>query len=118
MGSTQCKDLPMAAPSKDGSAIKGRHWTADSRRRHGLHTDNHCYLCDQDPKTIDHIVASCSFSRQVWWTVVVALKVNASQIGDETLLAWWDRWWRRWHGERQRGAETLFALVAWEIWKE
>ena len=46
-------------------AIRGRHWTADRRRRHGLHAYDHCYLCDQDPETIDHIVASCSYSRQV-----------------------------------------------------
>jgi len=46
-------------------AIRGRHWTADRRRRHGLPADDHCYLCDQDPETIDNIIASCSYSRQV-----------------------------------------------------
>jgi hypothetical protein len=63
-------------------------------------------------------VASCSFSRQVGWTILSILGADASLVGDETLLAWWDRWRLRWHGERQKGADTLFALVAWEIWKE
>ena len=93
-------------------AIRGRHWTADRRRRHGLQAVDSCYLCDQDPETIDHIVASCSFSRQVWWTILSVLGVDASLVGDETLMAWWDHWRLRWHGERQKGADTLFALVA------
>jgi hypothetical protein len=99
-------------------AIRGRHWTADRRRRHGLDADEHCYLCDQDPETIDHIIASCSFSRQVWWTTLAVLGVDASQVGGDSLLVWWDQWRRRWHGDKRKGADTLFALVAWEIWKE
>ena len=99
-------------------AIRGRHWTADRRRRHGLHADDHCYVCDQDPETIDHIVASCSYSRQVWWTMLAVLGADASQVGSTSLLAWWDQWRRRWHGDKQKGADTLFALAAWEIWKE
>lgn len=44
-----------------------RHLTADRRRRHALEADGHCYLCDQDPETIDHIIALCSYFREVWW---------------------------------------------------
>ncbi|KAG0528270.1 hypothetical protein BDA96_06G304100 [Sorghum bicolor] len=54
----------------------------------------------------------------VWWTVLSVLGADASPVGDVTILVWWDRWRARWHGERQKGADTLFALVAWEIWKE
>ncbi|KAG0518888.1 hypothetical protein BDA96_09G215700 [Sorghum bicolor] len=64
------------------------------------------------------IVASCSFSRQIWWTILAVLGADASQVGDGTLVAWWDKWQQRWHGDKQRGADTLFALVAWKIWKE
>jgi hypothetical protein len=59
-------------------AIRGCHRTADKRRRHRLHVDDHCYLCDQNPETIDHIIASYSFSRQVWWTILAVLEVDAS----------------------------------------
>jgi len=94
-------------------AVRGRPWT-DWRRRHGLHADDHCYLCDQDLETIDHIVASCSYSHQVWWTMLAVLGADASQVGGTSLLAWWDQWRRRWHGDKQK----VFALAAWEIWKE
>jgi hypothetical protein len=34
------------------------------------------------------------------------------------MLDWWDRWRLRWNGDKRKGANTLFALVAWQIWKE
>jgi hypothetical protein len=38
-----------------------------------------CHLCDQESETIDHIIASCSFSRQVWWNILTVLGANATQ---------------------------------------
>jgi hypothetical protein len=93
-------------------AIRGRHWTANSRRRHCLQADDHCYLCDQEPETIDHIITSCSFSRQIWWNILAALGADASRIGGRTLLEWWDRWRSRWHGDKRKGADSLFLVVA------
>lgn len=69
-------------------------------------------------ESIDHIVASCSFSRQVWLNILVALGTDASQIGGNSILAWWTPWRNRWHGDKKKGADSLFALVAWELWKE
>jgi hypothetical protein len=46
-------------------AMKRRHWTADRRARHGLDARDRCYLCDQAPETIDHIIAGCPFTREV-----------------------------------------------------
>lgn len=45
-------------------AVRRRQWTADRRRRHGLDANEHCFLCDQESETMDHIVASCSYSRE------------------------------------------------------
>ena len=67
---------------------------------------------------LSELVASYSFSRQVKWTILGVLKTDTSLVGGETLLAWWDRWRQRWQEDKQKGADTLFALVAWEIWKE
>jgi hypothetical protein len=99
-------------------AIRGRHWTADRRHRHGLDARDECYLCDQEPESIDHIISSCSFSRHIWWTILAVLGVNASQVGGGSVIDWWEHWRRRWHGDKRKGADTLFALVAWELWKE
>jgi hypothetical protein len=54
-------------------AFRRRHWTADRRRCHGLEHDEHCYLCDQVEESIDHIVANCPFTTEVWFLVLQAL---------------------------------------------
>jgi hypothetical protein len=113
VGTSTGEDLPVACDP--GSSLDCRQ---ARRRRHGLQAEDHCYLCNQEPETIDHIIASCSFSRQVWWTILAVLRADASQVGDASLLTCWEQWRRRWHGEKRKGADTLFALVAWEIWKE
>jgi hypothetical protein len=111
MGATEGQDLPLASDRR-------RHWTTDRRRRHGLDAEDHCYLCDQYLETIDHIIVSCSFSRQVWGTILAMLGADASQVGGDSLLAWWEQWRRRWHGDKKKGAEPYSRFVAWEIWKE
>ena len=42
-----------------------RCWTAARRKKHGLQDDDTCVLCDQPPETIDHLLISCPFSREV-----------------------------------------------------
>ena len=64
------------------------------------------------------MIASCSFSRQVWWNVRSALGADASQIGGVSILTWWRSRRQRWTGDKRKGADSLFALVAWEIWNE
>jgi hypothetical protein len=54
-------------------AFKCRHWTGDRRRRHGLEAKELCYLCDQGQETIDHIIATCPFTQEVWFYVLQAL---------------------------------------------
>ncbi|WVZ59726.1 LOW QUALITY PROTEIN: hypothetical protein U9M48_009833 [Paspalum notatum var. saurae] len=44
-------------------AFRRRLWTADRRLRHGLDARAVCYLCDDLPETIDHLLVSCSFAR-------------------------------------------------------
>jgi hypothetical protein len=99
-------------------AIRRRHWTAERRRRHGLDARDDCWLCDQEPESIDHIVVGCSFSRQIWFTASAALGTQLQQPPSGTIAEWWDTWRSQWTGTYMMGADTLFALIAWEIWKE
>lgn len=38
--------------------------------------------------------------------------------GTPSSHAWWNTWRRRWNSDKQRGADSLFTLVAWELWKQ
>lgn len=66
-------------------ALKHRHWTADRRARHGLEARENCYLCDQAPGTIDHIIASCPNTQEVWFYVCQALGQNLPQQKQSTI---------------------------------
>lgn len=98
-------------------AIRRRQWTADRRRRHGLTSHDDCFLCDQMPETIDHIVVDCSFSRVIWTSAAAALGTNLQLQPAGTILDWWDVWRSLWPGY-EKGADSLFTLIAWELWKE
>lgn len=69
-------------------AMKRRHWTGDRRARHGLETREPCYLCDQGTETIDHIIAACPFSREVWFYFLRALRRPLLSLA-ATSRAWW-----------------------------
>jgi hypothetical protein len=63
-------------------AVRRWHWAADRKCRQGLDMAEHCFLCDQEPETIDHIIASCSFSHQVWWHILTHLGANTSRLAE------------------------------------
>jgi hypothetical protein len=71
-------------------AIKNRVWTGDRLAKRGLPYPAACPLCDQVEETIQHILVSCVFARQVWTlilnelgllAVTPSLDVRGSQIG-------------------------------------
>jgi len=72
-------------------AFRRRHWTGDRRARHGLEAREMCYLCDQGRETIDHILAECPFTREVWFHILQALQRPLPQPAAATTLRWWRR---------------------------
>jgi hypothetical protein len=96
-------------------ALRRRHWTADRRQRHGLDANDHCFLREQEPETIDHIIVSCSFARQVWWSISNILQQPMTAAPHGTTMEWWLTWRHQWNGEERKGADSIFALVAWEL---
>ena len=95
-------------------AFKRRHWTGDSRVRHGLEAQELCYLYDQGQETIDHILSVCPLSREVWFYILNALGRQLPQPAATTL-----RWWRQlrslFDGDRRLCLDSLFSLVSWQI---
>ena len=98
-------------------AMKRRHWTGNRRARHGLEAHELCYLCDQGQETIDHIIAVCPFTREVWYYVLQALGQQVPPVS-QTTLSWWRRLRSVCTGDRRNGMDSLFALVSWQLWKE
>lgn len=58
-------------------AINNRCWTADRLAKRGLPHPAACPLCDQVEESIQHILVSCVFSRQVWSHILQRLGLIA-----------------------------------------
>lgn len=98
-------------------AFRKRHWTNDRRARHGLHAQVECYLCDQAPESIDHILTCYLYTREVWFHISSALGQHLPPA-ERSVIAWWRRLRAGWHGNNRKDADSLFAPVCWQIWKE
>lgn len=72
-------------------------WMADRRRCHGLDTVANCQLCDQELEMPEHVLVSCSFTRQVWSVVLAYHELSLSD-----LIAL-DRTWARQRGKCSQG---------------
>jgi hypothetical protein len=98
-------------------AFKRRHWTGDRRRRHGLEAREICYFCDQSAESIDHILVTCPFTREIWYHILHTLG-KALPPAAQSTLGWWRRLRALFAAERRAGVDSLFALTCWHLWKE
>jgi hypothetical protein len=71
-------------------ACRKRVWTADQRLRRGLDTHTICLLCDQENETVDHILVSCSWAKEVWWSSCSWAGCVCSLNVAQTLQEWWE----------------------------
>jgi hypothetical protein len=99
-------------------ATHKRCWTSDQLVRRGLPHPEHCPLCDQEDETLDHLLVSCVFTRQFWYTVLqqVGLQSLAPQQTDLVFDEWWEKTNMAASGITKRGLNSLVILGAWTIW--
>ena len=99
-------------------AAHNRCWTADRLTRRNLPHPERCPLCDQAEETIDHLLVSCIFTRQVWFRILQ--KLGLQTLTPEVETASFDEWWEttsnRVEGQVQKGLNSIIILGAWSIW--
>lgn len=100
-------------------ALHKRCWTAACRHRHGLQQDPTCVLCTSDAEEIDHILLSCTFSRQVWSMAlgILGLEQMLATAGN-CFWSWWLTSRKRISKDARRRFDSLTFLVGWHLWKE
>ncbi|WVZ52340.1 hypothetical protein U9M48_003412 [Paspalum notatum var. saurae] len=91
-----------------------RCWTPDHLAKRGLPHPLVCPFCDQADETIHHILVGCVFSRQVWTSLLHSLTPS---VADTRFFSWWARSSALVPKEVRKALNTLFILVAWELWK-
>ncbi|WVZ89347.1 hypothetical protein U9M48_035768 [Paspalum notatum var. saurae] len=100
-------------------ALKNRCWTADRLAKRGLPHPHTCPLCDQEQETMQHLLISCVFSREVWTLVFSNLWLHdlIPQLDGKSFSGWWSGAIKRAPKEVKKGLNSLIILVPWEIWK-
>jgi hypothetical protein len=99
-------------------ACRKRVWTADRRLRRRLDTHTSCLLCDQENEMVDHILVSCSWAKEVWWSSCSWAGCVCSMTVTQTLQEWWEQLVLAQPARRRTGTSTLFVLICWHLWKE
>jgi hypothetical protein len=95
-------------------------WPPTERRtHHGLQHDVTCIICDQHDKTTDHLLASCVFTREVWFRLLSRVGMEHLALAEDSSLA------DRWQTTRlsipkhlRRSFDSVVLLVSWMVWKE
>ncbi|XP_071677028.1 uncharacterized protein [Lolium perenne] len=100
-------------------ALQRRLWTSDRGARNGLQDNTSvCFTYLQDEDKVNHVLAGCVFSRQVWhqclhnlWLVVEIPTANGE----------WNEWWlstrARVRTNERMAFDTLVILVSWRLLK-
>ena len=93
-------------------------WTADRLARKGLPHPAVCPLCDQAEETLDHLLISCVFSRQMWFNLLhgLGLQALAPGLDDKVFDDLWDNLSNKLSGQVRKGVNSLVTLGAWNLW--
>jgi hypothetical protein len=77
-------------------ASLNRCWTADRLARRGMDHPDRCPLCDQQDETVQHILVTCVFARDVWFRTLSRLGLQyLTPTSNATVF---QEWW----GEAER----------------
>lgn len=97
-------------------AVQDRCWTSDRLARRGLPHQDACPLCDQHEESIQHLLISCVFARQVWHGLgVITGRQELEPLHDETLGEWCIRQDQDPRHRRSTRAKCLLGM--WMVWK-
>jgi hypothetical protein len=94
-------------------------WTTDRLAMWGMDHPEKCPLCDQEQETIDHLLVSCVFARQFWFSLLQRLQFQefTPQVDTFSFMDWWQRMNDLPLGPRKKGLNSMIVLGTWILWK-
>lgn len=100
-------------------ALHGRIWTADRRRRHGLQQEATCSLCDQEDETRDHLLSSCTVTREIWaWLLNHVGLQQLTPVHTSVTADWWLQTRKAVPANQRRAFDSVVMIVSWVVWNE
>ncbi|GJM91593.1 hypothetical protein PR202_ga07980 [Eleusine coracana subsp. coracana] len=91
-----------------------RCWMADRLAKRNMPRPALCLLCDQEEETINHLLTTCVFARQFWFSLLqrIGLGLLAPQPSDINFDKWWQAAVSSVDSSRRRGLNSLIILGA------
>jgi hypothetical protein len=89
-------------------ACRRRVWTADQRLRRGLEAHEICLLCDQEAEAVDHLLATCSVAKEIWWRTYSWARCVCTVAASASVHNWWEQLVTAQPQRRQQCTSTLF----------
>ena len=88
--------------------------TLDQLKRRGIPLVIRCFLCEENEKTIDHLLIHCSRARMLWDLLLAITEANwvFPRTVRQLLLAWQSASVRKKKEESLDGDSSLFILDA------
>ncbi|GJN31673.1 hypothetical protein PR202_gn00025 [Eleusine coracana subsp. coracana] len=100
-------------------ALLDRCWTSERLHRHNMRDDDVCAFCAQERESIQHLLLTCVFSRQVWSHLLSPLRlVYLMPTEESNMVDWWTTTRKLIHKDKRKGFDTLVILSWWLLWKE
>jgi cell wall assembly regulator SMI1 len=100
-------------------ALQDRCWTAERLARRGLPHHPRCFLCDQLPETMRHLLIDCPFVKQVWHEALAWLRMTCRTPGSDfaSLTDWIAEMKLALPKPLRQGFSTATLLIPWMLWK-
>ncbi|CAM0955107.1 unnamed protein product [Alopecurus aequalis] len=100
-------------------ALKNRLWTADRLAARGLQHPDSCPLCCQQEETSEHLALQCSYSREVWYHILLVWRLHRFTPACDAVLAhWWPRVSDAVAASTRSEYNELVILVVRHLWLE
>jgi hypothetical protein len=98
-------------------AMKDKCWTADRQHKNGMPHPEARTLCDQDDETIQHLLTSCVFARQLWFSILSPFGLGHLIPGsvDSSFANWWGEVCSKVYKDK-KGVNSVIMLGAWFLW--
>jgi hypothetical protein len=89
-------------------------WTADRLQKRDLSHPKVCPFCDQEQETVQHLLTSCVFTRQFWYSIhsPFGMGQQTPRLEDTNFADWWRKVGNRVHKSALERESTV--SLSWE----
>jgi hypothetical protein len=99
-------------------AIPNKCWIADILQQRGLNNPETCPFCGQEDETVQHILTSCVWTRQFWFSLLDPLRLGhlTPEVEEGSIAERWRKVIKLVQKGKRKGINIAIILGAWCIW--